>query len=88
MDCFIISQYSRKTPKKKERLEKTDKVEENQENEQDTETKLACTDQHGISFIKLKALCYLMKVEFQPRFKQIHIKLMEWLNAPLPQQFD
>ena len=78
------------TPKKKEKLDKPDKVEENQENEEDDlETnRLHSTDQHGISFIN-SALCYLMKVEFQPRFKQIHkVKLYGMAGMPITQQLD
>lgn len=50
--------------------------------------RLHSTDQHGISFSN-SALCYLMKIEFQPRFKQIYkVKLYGMDGIPITQQLD
>lgn len=74
-------------PKKKERTMKEGENQENEEDDMET-NRLHSTDQHGISFIN-SALCYLMKIEFQPRFKQIHkVKLYGMDAMPITQQID
>jgi TnpA family transposase len=75
------------TPKKKEKP--VNEGENQKTDEDDMETnRLHSTDQHGISFIN-SALCYLMKIEFQPRFKQIHkVKLYGMAGMPITQQLD
>ncbi|MES2520962.1 MAG: Tn3 family transposase [Bacteroidota bacterium] len=74
-------------PKKKERIMKEGENQENEEDDMET-NRLHSTDQHGISFIN-SALCYLMKIEFQPRFKQIHkVKLYGMDAMPITQQID
>ncbi|MBC7407402.1 MAG: Tn3 family transposase [Arcicella sp.] len=73
------------TPKKKEKPMKEGEIQKNEEDDMET-NRLHSTDQHGISFIN-SALCYLMKIEFQPRFKQIHkVKLYGMAGMPITQQ--
>ena len=75
------------TPKKKDKPIKEGENQENEEDDMET-NRLHSTDQHGISFIN-SALCYLMKIEFQPRFKQIHkVKLYGMTGMPITQQLD
>ena len=75
------------TPKKKGKTIKEGKNQEKEEDDMET-NRLHSTDQHGISFIN-SALCYLMKIEFQPRFKQIHkVKLYGMAEMPITQQLD
>jgi TnpA family transposase len=75
------------TPKKKEKPKKEGENQKNEEDDMET-NRLHSTDQHGISFIN-SALCYLMKIEFQPRFKQIHkVKLYGMDAMPIMQQID
>lgn len=72
--------------KKKEKLEKES---DNSPKEEDLDfNRLHSTDQHGINYIN-SAICYLLKIEFQPRFKTIHkVKLYGIASMPITQQTD
>jgi len=63
----------------------TDEISE--ENDEES-NRLHSTDQHGINYIN-SAICYLLGIEFQPRFKQIHkVKLYGVAGIPITQQLD
>ena len=60
-------------PKRKEKAQVIDTTDTDEIREDDDEeiNRLHSTDQHGINYIN-SAICYLLGIEFQPRFKQIH----------------
>lgn len=71
---YIMDGMMHYQPVSSENSKKTEKIkEENAENDSENmdTNRMHSTDQHGISFIN-SALCYLLNIEFQPRFKQIH----------------
>lgn len=73
------------TANKKDKGEKQKGADQNQDPDSDW---LHSTDQHGISYIN-SALCYLLKIDFQPRFKTIHkVKLYGTTSAPINTQSD
>jgi TnpA family transposase len=70
-------------PKKRNKEQKGTDDNENIESD-----RLHSTDQHGISYIN-SALCYLLKIDFQPRFKTIHkVKLYGTASTPISSQSD
>ena len=93
---FILDGLLHYQPVLQPKLKRKDKVKapvipkehENSEDNEDEINRLHSTDQHDINYIN-SAICYLLGIEFQPRFKQIHkVKLYGVAGMPIIQQLD